>query len=262
MIGLARQAFALLPERLKGVIDHYCRPQLASGFGPLNGQRRRQRMIEHLLEAMDVACIVETGTYRGTTTLFFSAFGLPVITVESNPRYYMHSRLRLRPIPEVTVVHQDSVAFLRDRLPRQRSADDLILFYLDAHWYTHLPTTAEIETIMKHFRNHIIVIDDFEVPGDSGYGFDDYGSGKRLSLEYLRTARNEDAMMVFFPAASSSEETGARRGSCVVTSNAEIAEQLRLVDDLRFFGALADPETTEPRAHAARRGDSTRSRTA
>ena len=59
------------------------------------------------------------------------------------------------------------------------------------------------------------MIDDFEVPGDPGYGFDDYGPGKRLTAQYLP---DEDlaGWRRFYPSLPSSEETGARRGSCVL----------------------------------------------
>jgi hypothetical protein len=238
MIGSAARLFALLPESAKGTIDCYCRPRLAAGFGPLNGQRLRQQMIVNLLKVADVACIVETGTYRGTSTVFFSEFRLPVFTVESNARYYTYSRIRLRKIPHVTVVHQDSVYFLRDQLPQKRLADETILFYLDAHWYARLPTRNELEAILTHFNSNIIIIYDFEVPDDPGYGFDDYGIDKRLNLDYLKTVASDVAMMIFFPAAHSSEETGARRGSCIITSNPALGERLRAIRDLRFFGMI------------------------
>jgi hypothetical protein len=216
MIGFARRLLALLPESVKGMIDCHCRPGLAAGFGPLNGQRLRQRMIVNLLGMADVACIVETGTYRGTSTVFFSEFGLPVFTVESNTRYYTYSRIRLRKIPHVTVVHQDSVGFLRNQLPQKRAADETILFYLDAHWHARLPTRNELEAVFKHFDNNIIIIDDFEVPDDPGYGFDDYGIGKRLSVDYLRTVAGDVA--IWF----SSPRPGPRRrrapGGAVVSS--------------------------------------------
>lgn len=245
MIGSARRVLALVPESIKGRFDYYCQPGIAAGFGPLNGQRIRQRMIVNLLKVADVACIVETGTYRGTSTVFFSDFGLPVFTVESNTRYYAYSRIRLRNLSHVTVVHQDSVDFLRNQLPEQTVPDETIFFYLDAHWYARLPTRHELEAIFEHFDKNIIVIDDFQVPADPGYGFDNYGNGQSLNVDYLRTVAGGVSMMVFFPAAHSSEETGARRGSCVITSNPELGEQLKAVPDLRFFGVIVTPSSQD-----------------
>jgi hypothetical protein len=55
-----------------------------------------------------------------------------------------------------------------------------VFFHLDAHWEGDLPLQEEIEIILGRFPNFLIMIDDFRVPGDSGYGFDDYGRGKML----------------------------------------------------------------------------------
>ena len=50
-------------------------------------------------------------------------------------------------------------------------------FFLDAHGREHLPLREELEIILTHWREAIVMIDDFEVPG-TDYGYDDYGPGK------------------------------------------------------------------------------------
>ena len=102
-----------------------------------------------------------------------------------------------------------------------------------------MPTGRELAAIFSHFECNIIVIDDFEVPDDPGYGFDDYGGGKKLSIDYLQVVAGGVAMMVFFPAASSGEKTGARRGCCLITSNPELGERFKRLPELRFFGSIA-----------------------
>jgi prefoldin subunit 5 len=59
------------------------------------------------------------------------------------------------------------------------------------------------------------MIDDFEVPSDPGYGFDDYGPGKCLSLSLLSWAK-ELGCRFFFPTVPAADETGERRGACLV----------------------------------------------
>jgi hypothetical protein len=61
----------------------------------------------------------------------------------------------------------------------------------------------------------IVMIDDFQVP-NSEYLFDDYGPGKTLNLSYLDPTTSAYKLSVFFPAETSSGETGARRGSVVL----------------------------------------------
>jgi hypothetical protein len=62
-----------------GRFDYVFRPSLRTKWGgPMNGQTGRQRMCREVIAAMQPAAIVETGTFRGTTTGFFAEFGVPV----------------------------------------------------------------------------------------------------------------------------------------------------------------------------------------
>lgn len=65
------------------------------------------------------------------------------------------------------------------------------------------------------------------------------GGGKKLSIDYLQAVAGGVAMMIFFPAVSSGEETGARRGCCLITSNPELGERFKRLPELRFFGSIA-----------------------
>ena len=47
-------------------------------------------------ERRQCTAIVETGTYLGTTTTFFAGSGLPVYTVETDPRYHGFAQMQLR----------------------------------------------------------------------------------------------------------------------------------------------------------------------
>ena len=71
------------------------------------------------------------------------------------------------------------------------------LFYLDAHWNDHLPLREEVELALKHFAKAVLIIDDFAVPDDPGYAFDDYGPGKALTLDYLARAERAAANDLF-----------------------------------------------------------------
>lgn len=183
--------------------------------GPMNGQPRRRSLTRTIVEAMKFDAVVETGTFRGTTTDFlWHVTGAPVWTVESNPRYAAFAARRFRATPEVTVHVGDSRAFLPQLAADPRVPKRRVLFYLDAHWGAELPLRSELLTVFQAWDEPIVMIDDFEVPDDPGYGFDDYGPGGRLCLSYL--PESEMAGFVpLLPAVPSAEEGGLKRG-CVV----------------------------------------------
>jgi hypothetical protein len=106
------------------------------------------------------------------------------------------------------------------------------LFYLDAHWESYLPLREEAELVIGHFPQAVLLIDDFAVPDDLGYKFDDYGPGKRIDLEYLLSA-NLPTIRVYFPSTPSHKENGARRGCAIVTANPGMAAILDKIQFLR-----------------------------
>lgn len=212
--GAYREFTQLIPGEAAGRVD-LLRPSFqASWGGPLNGQERRREMVRELARAVEFDLVVETGTYRGTSTEFFrNVFGVPVETVERSPRFHAYSSRRLAFDSQVRVTLGDSRPFLRHlaRIQSHRT----VFIYLDAHWEEDLPLREELEIIRSGWQRAAVMIDDFKVPGDSGYRYDDYGSGKALEAEYLPAL---PGWAMLYPAAPSTKETGAKRGSCVLLS--------------------------------------------
>jgi len=203
------------------------RPSILKFLGePLNGQRGRQAMIEEILAVFPCQSIIETGTFRGSTARYFATLGRgEVISIEAVGRYHWYSRFRLRGDRGVRLVRGDSRSALR-QLGRDRRLTALpTLFYLDAHWGADLPLAEEIREIATSWRSWVAVIDDFKVPSDAGYAYDDYGPGKALDLTYLRTS-GVDALRVFWPRLPAADESGLKRGCVVITSDPAIARQL------------------------------------
>jgi predicted O-methyltransferase YrrM len=221
----------LLPPATAARID-LLRPSLRRSWGgPLNGQDRRRALVRSIARCVDVDVVIETGTYRGTSTEFFSAvFGVPVETVEANPRFYEYSRHRLAHEPSVSVSLGDSREFLRRIAARQ--SDKTPFIYLDAHWEADLPLREELEIIRAGWTQGVVMIDDFAVPADPGYGFDDYGPGKSLTQDYLPAM---PGWSLFYPTAPSAEETGKKRG-CGVLLSSSLAESD--IAGLRFAAEL------------------------
>ena len=123
-----------LPQSFVGALDFYRYPeQLDSWGGPFNGQCFRQTIFIDLVRACNFDAVIETGTYRGSTTLFLAlnSGGAPVYTSEIDGRVFALARRRLRAIPNIRMYNTDSRKFLS---ALNLSDNGCKLFYLDAHW--------------------------------------------------------------------------------------------------------------------------------
>jgi hypothetical protein len=225
-------AIRLLGERNIGRLQFLLKPGLANRFGgPLNGQAHRRRMFSDIMASIPFQAIVETGTFRGTTTAFFGDWGLPVYSVEINPRNAGFSSLHLfRQRRRIHLFESDSPSFLKELASREQFPKARVFFYLDAHWEEHLPLGEELEIIFANWREAVVMVDDFKVPG-STYAYDDYGPGKVLSLEYLDRYQHLK-LIPFFPSVAAEFETGLRRGSVVLCREASVADPLRRIESL------------------------------
>ncbi len=224
---LKHLAKRVIGEGNLGRIDHYRLQHVQHSWGgPFNGQKFRQRIFFDLLYSFPISAIVETGTYRGTTTALFAATCLHVYGVEIHPRYYAYARWRFYANRGSIHLHRsDSPTFLRKLSNDSSVAKDDVFFYLDAHWQEDLPLREELEIIFTHWKRPIVMIDDFQVP-DSEYAYDDYGPGKSLDLHYIEPILSAHKLSAFFPSANSSAETGMRRG-CVVLCQEMAAREIR-----------------------------------
>lgn len=230
--GFGRAARRLVPvtwrarlEYMRGRHKHF----FPWGYA-MNGQVGRLDTVRQIIYRCNITRIVETGTYRGTTSAWLADFGAPLSTIEFDPKMFEFSRLRLGRFPHVEVLHGDSSIVLGDILPGI-APETRALFYLDAHWEDHLPLRAELEMIFARLRKAVVVIDDFQVPADPSYRFDDYGAGKSLTPEYVRKCRIPTPYL-HFPTIPAAEETGALRGWVVVTIDPELSAILAQIPSL------------------------------
>jgi hypothetical protein len=214
---LLRPLLALIGEGHRGQLEYLLWPKLKDSWGgPFNGQQYRRRIFFDLIHHLRLDAIVETGTFRGTTTALFAETSLPVYTVEASPRYYAYARLRFRKHRgHVHVQMGDSASYLHRLAADSAVPKNNVFFYLDAHWEEHLPLRQEVEIIFANWRGAVVMIDDFQVP-DTTYAFDDYGPGKALDLSYLEAVIVRLGLHVFFPAVGPSQETGSKRGAVVL----------------------------------------------
>jgi hypothetical protein len=228
-MDLLERAYIRITRKLPGPVATRMDLMRAASLagGPLNGQVKRQEIIRELVAGVDFDQAVETGTFRAASTLFLShVSGSPVYSVELLPRYYGFARARCREDSNIHLTLGDSRHFLHDL--SGRISGGTTLFYLDAHWGADVPRFEELEIISAAWERAIVMIDDFSVPDDDGYGCAEYG-GKPLNMDYLPDL---PGWASFFPAAPSSEETGARRG-CIVLATPSLVEYASKIRTLR-----------------------------
>jgi hypothetical protein len=203
--------------------------------GAMNGQTARLAIVRALIHSVRPVRIIETGTYRGTTTEWFAGFGIPVLTIETDARPFHFASRRLRHFPHVRVVHGSSVASL-GAIPRE---GDPVFCYLDAHHEANLPLRGELHAIFDRMPRAVVLIDDFAIPDDPGYGFGDYGPGAAVNMQYLERSDLPDGTRLFFPRVPSLEETGHRRGAALLTADPQLADVLAATPLLRPWPLVA-----------------------
>jgi hypothetical protein len=225
---------SFLPPRWFSILLYtFSRNSRLSWGGPFNGQQGRTRIFLELLDLVQPKAIIETGTYRGTTTEFIAgSCPLPVFTLESDPHNYYYSQFRLRRFKNVRVLQGRSQELLTRMSRDPGIPGEAVLFYLDAHWGGELPAREELGIIISNWREFVVMIDDFQVPGDPGYGFEIYKNGSVQDLDYFGDLLS--GLDVFFPALPSQTETGMKRG-CVVLSTGRMTPLLRKAISLRLF---------------------------
>ena len=175
---------------------------------------------------------METGTFRGTTTNFFAEFGVPVYSAETDPQNYAFAKRNTRKSRDrIRIFLADSRGFLRKLADDGSVPKSRVFFYLDAHWGADLPLAEEIDIIFSNWENSVIMIDDFEVPGDT-YGYDDYGPKAALNGDYLDRLGHK-GIIRFYPTLPAAEETGSKRGCVVLCNSRKTQDMLVSLGSLR-----------------------------
>lgn len=189
--------------------------------GPFNGQAGRREIFNAIAHLQKPTLIVETGTYRGTTTEALAEVGVPVVSIEGQRRNYGFARARLRRWQNVSVRLGDSREGMRDLFHQLGSITKPggLFAYLDAHWNEDLPLRDELAIAFNWDPDAIVMIDDFHVPDDAGYGYDGYGPDAILNADYIEPTLRAYGLVSLYPRLPSGEEGGARRGCVVLASD-------------------------------------------
>jgi len=218
-----------------GRIDYFTKPDYKNIWGgAFNGQSFRRKIFQQLCERNNFELIVETGSYRGNTTLFMAEQRIPIVTVEFDPRIFGYVSTRFLLNSQIKTFNNDSRTFLKKIANDSSINKENVFFYLDAHWRDDLPLAEELDIIFSHWVNSVIMIDDFQVPNTS-YEYDDYGHGKALTLDYVSNALSGQNYSVYFPAVDETQETGFKRGCAILCNSDSIDQRLTQCDTLSLW---------------------------
>jgi predicted O-methyltransferase YrrM len=192
---------------------------------PFNGQSRRMRIISDISQKLDVGAVIETGTYLGSSTPYLAGmFSCKTYTIEIDPFNAERSRMRFEHNHQnldIEIKLGDSEVKIVEVLGVIDSRE-IVFAYLDAHWFDAIPTKAEIQALLDWGGQWVAVVDDFEVPGDSGYKFDSYGQ-RIIGLEIIPSDPNIE---VWVPKESSALESGVCSGTGYIFSDKFIRMKL------------------------------------
>jgi hypothetical protein len=159
-----------------------------------------------VMTALPVTSFVETGTWRGDSTQMMAMRypTLPIFTSEIVEKNYRMAGSVLKKYPNVSQDLGSSDQFIA-RMIAEKKVGNLPFFFLDAHWQTYWPLRSELQHISQGGFKCVMVIDDFEVPGQPQFAFDVDGGGERTegencNLDYIRPSlAAANSYRVLFP---------------------------------------------------------------
>lgn len=174
---------------------------------PFEGDSILHEQLAQLIEVLEIDCVVETGTETGATAAAFAELVDNVYTCDLEDKVD-------RELPPNVVRHLGDSAEFLDMLLPELCRNRRILFFLDAHLapqYTRVLDELEI-IATQSCPDVVIVIHDFQVPGNEALGFDTYDGVGPLCVELV-----DSHLRRVFPAGSytakfNSDATGAKRG--------------------------------------------------
>ena len=180
---------------------------------PMNGQKNRLRTSYLLAGILRPTHAIETGTYLGTTTQYLTSMvTYKTYSIEVNQKYLDIAKKRLSSEVEtkaVELILGNSKIEMLNILNKLDPNKHRVLVYLDAHWSDYVPLKEEIQSLLDWGGVFIAIIDDFMIPLDPGYGYDQY-------LNYRIDASQvpfSEKLSIWVPSEPSTSESGSKRGT-------------------------------------------------
>lgn len=180
-----------------------------------NGDRFIKIELAILCNKFNVKTIVETGTFKGGSTLEFCSLADKVFTIEINKTYYetntklfqQHEQLPITAIQGTSPIEMRKI--VKGVYGKFTSP---ALFYLDAHWHKYNPLLDELKVIKElKLKDCLIAIHDFKVPGKK-FGYDRFSDGTEYTFDFIKKSIEQIYGVDGYSYHYNSEAEGANRG--------------------------------------------------
>ena len=135
------------------------------------------------------AQFVETGTNVGSSLVYLATNfpKLPCFSCEPDNESCNFAKEKAAKLPNARICQEASPRFLHWLLEQDAGfCERETLFWLDSHGHGfRWPLQEEVEFITSRFENASLFIDDFQVPGQPQFQFDEY-DGQICGMELIR----------------------------------------------------------------------------
>jgi hypothetical protein len=171
-----------IPEKLVWIYrgsDFYNKKLLKTWSSDNNPHLLKEKIIIELQEKLDYEVFIETGTLQGEMVYKLNNYFKKLYTIELNRNLFLSAKKRLKQFSKIKVLFGDSGKILPIVL---NEISTPCIFWLDSHFSggetakseKDTPIIEELNEILAHKSDHIILIDDARLFGDKD--FPDYPS--------------------------------------------------------------------------------------
>ena len=124
-----------------------------------------KKLVLMIRDHFSIKTFIETGTYKGKTSMWASGMFDKVFTIENSKELFDSTSEKLEKYENIRFLFGNSAMQLKNVIDEIKQP---AIFWLDAHWCGSntygsndpCPLLAEIITIKQSILNHIILIDD------------------------------------------------------------------------------------------------------
>jgi len=177
---------------------------------PFNDDCYLEEKFLEIKNNFNIDTVIETGTFQGSTTFWFSKHFKNVHTIESQQAHFDEAKKWIGNIENIQMYLGDSPKLLKNIL--STIDDTKTILFLDAHWYEN-PLLSELETINDSGKLPIIAIHDFMVPGYPELGYDVYShQGIVYNWEWIQSHINAIFGENGYTKEYNTKATGSMRG--------------------------------------------------